>query len=168
MHDYSAADAPPSPTIVEARAEHYEATGCSGPGTCPTSDSLYLTLRVPDDTSAVQIIDAAGEVQYATTTRAADGTMNLILYDHSETAGDVVSVAVIDGDGYPSSAVEVTVTGYDAGGGCAINRDASAPLVLLALALALITRRCSDRAPNGGLHGRYWKTANQQVQATPR
>jgi uncharacterized protein (TIGR03382 family) len=147
--DYDAAQAPVSPTIVDAYVSHrYESQtfgGCGG-GTC--GDIHGLNILIEDDgPELLRITHEDGSEVYARTWSDGQGIRNAFLPGYAEVDGSIaLRFATISREGYPSGEIEYQAENQEdndpscsAGGKNAAGM--ATPLLLLLGFMALKRRR---------------------------
>jgi hypothetical protein len=140
VYDPARAPAPPEVAFAEVRFHVDDTPGCMGVSSCGDYAGYTVTLDAAPDHDLIRVIHDDGAVEYARPYAHGDGTWSFSLpwpKQKGEPAG-VITLAVIDAEGYPSLETEITplIDGGDQGGCTASAAPASNYLFLVLLVAA--------------------------------
>jgi MYXO-CTERM domain-containing protein len=149
---FDPARAPAPPDVANAEVHFYEddGSGCTGVSSCGDYSTFTVNLNNAPDHDLIRVIHDDGVVTYARPYPHGDGLWSFSLpwpKEKGEPAG-VITLAVIDAEGYPS--VETSITPLvegDEQGGCTVSSAPASNYLLLALLLAAALRRKRRTTP---------------------
>jgi MYXO-CTERM domain-containing protein len=144
LYDPARAPAPPNVATAEVRFYEDNGNGCTGVSSCGDYSTFTVNLNAAPDHDLIRVVHDDGSVAYARPYPHGDGLWSFSLpwpKQKGEPAG-VITLAVIDAEGYPSLETEIAplVEGGEQGG-CTVSSAPASSYLLLALLVAAVLRR---------------------------